>query len=236
MVPGGNPRPSRSTVRLTGEQLLRMSPFADVSDGTAVVRKRPAFDPVLAATLSRALRVDSALQFSASANSTTSPVHPVAGYPGTTTTTTGVQLGFDLQAAYSSILAAQRFEPTVAWVTSASYLRLRAEKTSAGTYRFEQGQPLLLDSRVMRDGSVVPVPVLPAIGFPEGQPVAIVADARAIYCVFREIQSGLLVRVDWSDHSSFDTDRFLARAAIRYDYGILAGFEGAVITISHKPS
>ena len=88
----------------------------------------------------------------------------------------------------------------------------------------------------MPDGSVVPVPVLPAIGFPEGQPVAIVADARAIYCVFRKIQPGLLVRVDASEHLEFDKDRYLYRAAIRYDYGIPAGFEGAVITISHKPS
>jgi hypothetical protein len=227
------PKTCYASVRLTSEQLRDMRPFREVREGRAVTGDSDHFDPVMALTLADAFGVEVGRVFSASADDDADPVHPVAGYAGTATATLERHLTFgDLLDAYGAILRTDRWSPGVAWTSPGTYRRLRDERDAKGAPLHDRGEPLVLDTLVEPDGSLRRVPVVPVPGFSDSRTV--VADARAVWAALREVYPGLLVRVDRTRHTEFATDRLLYRVAMRYDFGIPEGCEGAVRTIVHS--
>lgn len=228
------PKTMLLTTTLDAESILSVQPFTSIAEAGAVIGENaPAFDPIVAGWLGQAMTVEMGRVFSASSNTNTDPVHPIGSYSGIGRETLGTTIGWTaLSEGYGSIVADGRYQPTVAWVSPQSYTILRNERSASGQLLHQPGRPMLLDTLVNADGRETRVPVLPLRGIPEGNgSFCLIADAKRIVAVHREVAPGLLVRVDTSSHMHFNADQVVFRMTRRLDFGIPAGHERAVLRL-----
>lgn len=214
------------------ETLLKFRAFTQIVDGTGATLDGPAADPTLVWTMARALTVETGRVIATSSNTTTDPVHAIATYAGIRTGTAVAPAFSVLQDAYSDLQADRRWNPSAAFVSPRAYVELRKERDAAGNLLHRPADPLVLDTQLHADGTTRQVPIVPVAGFPEGfNSVAIVADWKNVIALHREVSEGLLLRVDASDHTNFNTDKRALRLMRRYDFGIIAGAEQWVSVI-----
>lgn len=235
------PRTVITTVYVDPETLMRFQQFEQIVDGSGQVAEGAATpDPNLVAQLARALTVEEGRAFAAAAGTDGDPVNSIGGYAGIRTGTATSPAYSTLMDAYSTIVAAGNWQPTAALVSPKAYTQLRAERDGQGALLHKATDPLILDTLSRADGSTYVVPIVPVLGFPEGvNSKAIVADFRQTLAIHRPVtDDGMLVRVDGSRHvpALFTTDRTALRVLRRFDYGIAAGCETAVYSITwHTP-